>query len=169
VERTVVDVTLQAEVSELLFREARLLDAQRWTDWLELYCEDAVFWVPAFTMAGAYTERPERELNFIYMAGRSGLEERVFRLNTGISLSSTPLPRTRHMVGMVMVDGESGDTVQAFANCQVAVFTEIRGQQLRTSSYEYRLRRSGDGLRIAQKKVLLLETVIDGYFDFYAI
>jgi len=165
----VVDLALQAEVSELLFREGRLLDAQRWTDWLELYCEDAVFWVPAFTMAGGYTAHPDRELNLIYMAGRSGLEERVFRLNTGISLSSTPLPRTRHMVGMVMVDGQSGDTVEAFANCQIAVFTEIRGQQLRSSSYEYRLRRTGDGLHIAQKKVLLLEAVIDGYFDFYAI
>lgn len=164
-----VDAALHAEVSELLFREARLLDAQRWTDWLELYCEDAVFWVPAFTMAGGYTERPDSELNFIYMAGRGGLEERVFRLNTGISLSSTPLPRTRHMVGMVMVDGQDGDMISAFANCQVAVFTEIRGQQLRTGSYEYRLRRSGSSLRIAQKKVLLLEAVIDGYFDFYAI
>jgi benzoate/toluate 1,2-dioxygenase beta subunit/2,4,5-trichlorophenoxyacetic acid oxygenase 2 len=165
----VVDAALHAEVSELLFREARLLDAQRWSDWLELYCEDAVFWVPAFTMAGGYTEHPDAELNFIYMAGRGGLEERVFRLNTGISLSSTPLPRTRHMVGMVMIDGDSGDTVEAFANCQVAVFTEIRGQQLRTSSYEYRLRRSGGALHIAQKKVLLLEAVVDGYFDFYAI
>ena len=164
-----VDVTLQAEVSELVFREARLLDAQRWNDWLELYCEDAVFWVPAFTMAGGYTERPDEELNFIYMNGRNGLEERVFRLNTGISLSSTPLPRTRHMVGMVMVDREDGDGIEAFANCQVAVFTEIRGQQLRTSSYEYRLRRTSAGLRIAQKKVPLLEAVIDGYFDFYAI
>jgi 3-phenylpropionate/cinnamic acid dioxygenase small subunit len=163
------DATLHAEVSELLFREARLLDAQHWNDWLELYCEDAVFWVPAFTMAGGYTEHPDRELNLIYMAGRSGLEERVFRLNTGISLSSTPLPRTRHMVGMVMVDAQDGNTMQAFANCHVTTFTEIRGQQLRTGSYEYVLRRTAAGLRIAQKKVLLLEAVIDGYFDFYAI
>lgn len=164
-----VDAALHAEVSELLFYEARLLDAQRWTDWLELYTEDAVFWVPAFTMAGGYTEQPDRELNLIYMAGRAGLEERVFRLNTGISLSSTPLPRTRHMVGMVMLDGRDGGSVQAFANCHVTTFTEIRGQQLRTSSYEYVLRRASEGLRIAQKKVLLLEAVIDGYFDFYAI
>jgi benzoate/toluate 1,2-dioxygenase beta subunit/2,4,5-trichlorophenoxyacetic acid oxygenase 2 len=165
----VADAALTAEVAELLFREARLLDAQRWSDWLDLYTEDAVYWVPAFTMAGGHTEHPDTELNFIYMAGRSGLEERVFRLNTGISLSSTPLPRTRHMVGMVMVDRAEGDTVDAFANCQVAVFTEIRGQQLRTSSCEYRLRRTDQGLRIALKKVLLLEAVIDGYFDFYAI
>jgi 3-phenylpropionate/cinnamic acid dioxygenase small subunit len=160
---------VHAEVSELLFREARLLDAQRWSDWLDLYAEDAVFWVPAFTMAGGYTEHPDRELNLIYVAGRSGLEERVFRLNTGISLSSTPLPRTRHMVGMVMVDGQDREGIHAFASCHVTTFTEIRGQQLRTTSYEYLLRRTGGGLRIARKKVLLLEAVIDGYFDFYAI
>jgi hypothetical protein len=68
-----------------------------------------------------------------------------------------------------MVDCEDGGSIEAFANCQVAVFTEIRGQQLRTGSYEYRLRRTDGGLRIAQKKVLLLEVVVDGYFDFYAI
>jgi len=165
----VVDPALHGEVAELLHLEARLLDAQAWTDWLDLYSEDAVFWVPAFTMAGGYTEAPDRELNLIYIAGRGGLEERVFRLNTGISLSSTPLPRTRHLVSTVMVDRAEGDTVQAFANCQCAAFTEIRGQQMRTGSYEYVLRRADGGLRIAQKKVLLLEAVIDGYFDFYAI
>ena len=163
------DPTLHAEVSELVFREARLLDAQRWTDWLDLYCDDAVFWVPAFTMEGSYTEHPDRELNLIYIAGRSGLEERVFRLNTGISLSSTPLPRSRHIVGTVMVDAPDGDAVVAFANCLCASFTEIRGQQTRASSYEYRLRRTPSGLRIVQKKVLLLEAVVDGYFDFYTI
>jgi len=31
------------------------------------------------------------------------------------------------------------------------------------------LRRTDGGLRIAQKKVLLLEAIIDGYFDFCAI
>ncbi len=163
------DLELHAEVSELLFREARLLDAQRWTDWLELYCEDAVFWVPAFKMEGGYTQDPQAELNLIYIAGRGGLEDRVFRLNTGISLSSTPLPGTRHLVTMVMVDGVSGDRVAAFANWQVVWFNEIRGQQLRSGSYEYVLRRVDGALRIAQKKVLLLESIIDGYFDFYGV
>ena len=163
------DPALHAEVAELLSREARLLDAQAWSDWVELYAEDAVFWVPAFTMDGGYTQHPDRELNLIYIAGRAGLEERVFRLNTGISLSSTPLPRTRHVLGTVMVDGQEGDVVTAFANCLCASFTEIRGQQMRASSYEYRLRRTSTGFVIALKKVLSLEAVIDGYFDFYAI
>jgi len=37
----VVDAALTAEVSELLFREARLLDAQRWDDAAELALERA--------------------------------------------------------------------------------------------------------------------------------
>jgi 3-phenylpropionate/cinnamic acid dioxygenase small subunit len=163
------DLELHAEVSELLFREARLLDAQRWTEWLDLYCEDAVFWAPAFKMEGGYTQNPQTELNLIYIVGRGGLEDRVFRLDTGIALSSTPLPGTRHLVSMVMVDGANGNDVQAFANWQVVWFNEIRGQQVRSGSYEYVLRRVDGGLRIAQKKVLLLESIIDGYFDFYGI
>src|SRR5665213_376541 len=98
------DPLVHAAVSEFLFREARLLDAQNWRRWLELYCEDAVFWVPAATMAGGYTLDPERELNFIYIAGRAGLEARIFRLETNSSMASTSPPRTCHLVTGVMID-----------------------------------------------------------------
>jgi len=165
----VTDPATQALVAELVFREARLLDERRWTDWLALYCEDAVFWVPAFTMRGAYTESPDREINFIYIEGRAGLEDRVFRVEAGNSYASTPAPRTRHLVTAVMVDGEDERGVASFANWQVVSFSAGRGREIRTGSYEYVLRRAGQGLRIACKKVLLLEDVIDGYFDFYSV
>jgi hypothetical protein len=48
-------------------------------------------------------------------------------------------------------------------------FCEARGQQIITGSYEYVLRKENGGLRIARKKILLLEYVIDGYFDFFTI
>jgi hypothetical protein len=48
-------------------------------------------------------------------------------------------------------------------------FCEARGQQILTSTYEYVLRQQDGRLRIAQKKILLLEYVIDGYFDFFTI
>ena len=41
-----------AAVAELLYREAHLLDARKFSDWLELFCEDAVFWAPAVGMDG---------------------------------------------------------------------------------------------------------------------
>jgi 3-phenylpropionate/cinnamic acid dioxygenase small subunit len=163
------DAALLSEVQELIYREARLLDAQRWADWSKLYADDAVFWVPAFRMDGSYTENPAEELNMIYIASRSGIEDRIYRLETEIALSSTPMPRTSHLVGMVTIDDADARKVKAFASWQVVWVNEVRGQVLRAGSYEYVLRRTAEGLRIAQKKILLVGTVIEGYFDFYAV
>jgi 3-phenylpropionate/cinnamic acid dioxygenase small subunit len=158
-----------AAVAEFLYREARLLDARKFSDWLELFCEDAVFWAPAVGMDGEYTTDPEVSLNFIYIVGRAGLEARVFRVESGGSLASNPLPHTRHLVTNVAVDSDGPAEVVAFANTQIVAYCEARGQQIINGSYEYVLRKEDGGLRIAQKKILLLEYVIDGYFDFFTI
>ena len=159
-----------AAVAEFLYREARLLDARKFGEWLELFCDDAVFWVPAVGMDRAYTTEPETSLNFIYMKGRPALEARVFRVESGGSLASNPLPHTRHLVTNVIAEnGRLDGAIEAFANTQVVAFCEPRGQQILTGSYEYLLRPENGRLRIARKKVLLLEYVIDGYFDFFTI
>jgi anthranilate 1,2-dioxygenase (deaminating, decarboxylating) small subunit len=163
------EIALLTEVQDLVYREARLLDAQRWAEWTALFTDDAVFWVPAFRMDGSYTENPDEELNMIYIAGRAGMEDRIYRLETEIALSSTPVPRTSHLVGMVMIDEETASRVQAFASWQVVWVNDVRGQVVRAGSYEYVLRRTAEGLRIAQKRILLVGTVIEGYFDFYAV
>ena len=106
------DPVSTAAVAEFLYREARLLDARKLGDWLDLYCDDAVFWVPAVTMAGAHTTDPETSLNFIYIAGRAALEARVFRVESGGSLASNPLPRTRHLVTGVMIDSDGPSEVR---------------------------------------------------------
>lgn len=164
-----VDAILHAAVCEFLFREARYLDEQKWSQWLDLYCEDAVFWIPATRMNGGYTSDPDRELNYIYIDGRSGLDARIFRLETNSSIASTPLPRTCHLVTAVMIDEANPQEVRASASCQVVSFSELRGQQTRSGSYAYVLRREGGAFRIAQKKIMLLEHIIDGYFDVYSV
>ena len=163
------DPVALAAVQEFIHREARLLDAQQWDRWLDLYSADAVFWVPAVTMSGQHTTDAENSLNFIYIAGRAGLEARAFRVASGGSLASNPLPRTRHLISGVMIDQDGAGETRAFANAQAVAFCEARGQQILTSSYEYVLRKQDGGFRIAQKKILLLEYVIDGYFDFFTI
>lgn len=163
------DAVPLSAVQDVFYREARLLDVQKWTEWLDLYCDDAVFWVPAVTMTGEYTSDPENSLNFIYIAGRAGLEARAFRVKSGGSLASNPLPRTRHLVTGVMIDEDAPGEVRASANVQAVAFCEARGQQILTSTYEFILRKQDGKLRIAQKKILLLEYVIDGYFDFFTI
>jgi 3-phenylpropionate/cinnamic acid dioxygenase small subunit len=165
----VAEPVTTAAVAEFLYREARLLDARKFGDWVNLFCEDAVFWAPAVGMDGEYTTDPEVSLNFIYIVGRAGLEARVFRVESGGSLASNPLPHTRHLVTNVAVDSDGPAEVTAFANTQIIAYCEARGQQIINGSYEYVLRKDNGGLRIARKKILLLEYVIDGYFDFFTI
>jgi 3-phenylpropionate/cinnamic acid dioxygenase small subunit len=165
----VADSASSAAVAEFLYREARLLDTRKFGEWLDLFTDDAVFWVPAVGMDRAYTTEPETSLNFIYIAGRAGLEARVFRVESGGSLASNPLPHTRHLVTNVLIDSDGPSDVQVSANTQVVAFCEPRGQQILNASYEYTLRKQTGGLRIARKKVMLLEYVIDGYFDFFTI
>lgn len=163
------DPALTTAVAEFLYREARLLDARRFGEWLDLFQDDAVFRVPAVGMDRTYTSQPETSLNFIYIVGRAGLQARVFRVESGGSLASNPLPHTRHLVTNVMVDSDGKTGIQVSANTQVVAFREPRGQQILNGSYEYLLRREAGRFRIASKKVLLLEYVIDGYFDFFTV
>jgi benzoate/toluate 1,2-dioxygenase subunit beta len=37
----------RAEIEQFLYKEARLLDTQKFEEWLDLFTEDACYWVPA--------------------------------------------------------------------------------------------------------------------------
>lgn len=163
------DPLLTAAVAEFLFQEARLLDEQRWREWLELYSEDAVFWVPAYTDHGELVTDPDTQLNLIYITSRKGLEERVFRIETGDAASSTPTPRTCHLITNVLTDGLHSDTLIVRANWQVASYTDDRGPLLRNGHYEYLLRGTPSEFQIARKKIVMLEEKMEGYIDFYTV
>ena len=92
-----------AIATDILYREARALDERRWDDWLALYDEAAEFWVPAWKSESDPTDDPMTEVSLFYTSTRSELEDRVWRVRSGKSIASTPLPRTAHVVANVMV------------------------------------------------------------------
>ena len=102
------DTALRNRVEDLLFREAALLDEKKWQAWLQLYVEDAVFWMPAWTSEYELTVDPELGLNLLYLKGRASLEDRVFRIESGDSFASVPMARTTHLVGTVMLIDRNG-------------------------------------------------------------
>ena len=52
------DNGLKQDVSDLIYREATLLDRHRWDEWIQLYTEDAVYWVPAWAKVTKYRVDP---------------------------------------------------------------------------------------------------------------
>ncbi|MEK7943285.1 aromatic-ring-hydroxylating dioxygenase subunit beta [Pigmentiphaga sp. YJ18] len=161
---------VRADAQAVVFQEAAHLDAQRWDDWLALYAEDASFWLPAWTDEHRLSVSPDSELSLMYCAARAGLEDRVWRVRSGLSVASTPLPRTCHAVTgcVATAAGEGRVRVESAWTCHV-YNVKHRDQHTFFGRYEHLLRPEGDGWRIAAKKIVLMNDVIPTMLDFYCV
>lgn len=161
---------LAAVALELFVREGRCLDRRQWDDWLDLYREDAVYWVPAWRDEDEPTRDPLREVSLIYHAGRAGLAERVLRLRSGQSLTTMPLPRTTHFVSNVLAEVRGADRLAAEASFLVH-HTDPRTQVhlVHHGRYEAELVNDGTRWRYAQKRVLLMNDCVSAVLDFYLL
>lgn len=162
-----------AEVSALaariLYEEARALDEQRFADWLAMFAQDAVFWVPAWTDDGRLTRDPETELSLIHCT-RAQLAERVGRVGGGRSLASSPLPRTAHIVSNVIADATAPDRIHVSSVATTHAFNIKRRSVTTTFALvEHDLAREGEHWRIARKTVALQNDYIATMMDFYTI
>lgn len=102
-ELEVADVTVRDGCRRLLEREGRLLDEARFEDWLALYTEQCVVWVPAAERPGD----PRREVT-VFFDDRQRLQDRIFRLRTGKAWSQVPPSRTVRVVSNVEVFRAAG-------------------------------------------------------------
>ena len=117
---TAGDISRDA-AAELIYREAMLLDERQWEEWLSLYTTDAVFWMPSWGSESELITDPELELNLIYFKNRDGLEDRVFRIESGDSFATVPMDRTAHVVGSVLVTGREPGQISARASWNATV------------------------------------------------
>lgn len=161
----------KAAACELVAREAQYLDEQRWDDWLDLYDEDAVFWVPTWKNETELVDDPTTGLSFIYLENRQYLRERVVRATSGRAVSSLPMPRTAHLVaGVLAVSQDGGDTVSVKSAFSSHVFMHKDNVLVPYAGrYEHVLRRDGDDYRIASKKIILANDYLVSQLDFFYI
>ena len=141
----------RAEIEDLLYEEAALLDDWKLEEWLALYTEDARYMVPA-------TDLPKdapSEGNLFYIADdRYRMGERVKRLLKKTAFSEHPRSKTRHLVSNVRLLSQEGD------ECRVqAAFLTYRSKSGYTDTYvgsiDYVVVRRAEGLRIRSKRCTL--------------
>jgi len=155
---------------EVVHREARFLDEQRWDDWLLLFVEDCEYWMPAWKADGTLTANPQAELSHIYYASRAGLEDRVVRIRSGKSAASTPMPRTAHILGSVLPLESPADRLCLSSTWVSHVFFPRTNEShafFGRTEHELALR-EGDW-RIAKKKILLQNDYIATMLDVYCV
>jgi len=139
---------MKHELEAFVLREARLLDERRFADWLALFAEDGVYWVP--TLPGQAS--PQDALSLFYEP-KPLLALRVARLERPDMHAQAPASRTVHHVSAVEVSGElEVRSALIVAEWRAGEARWFAGRAL------HRLRREPEGLRIVLKRVDLIDS-----------
>jgi 3-phenylpropionate/cinnamic acid dioxygenase small subunit len=145
-----VDDVLLREVTRFIYREARLQDDHEYDAWEALWAEDGIYWVPANGEDGD----PEHEMSLIY-DNRSRIGLRIKQLRSGKRHTQMPRSRLRRIVSNIEILKCEGVLVRVTTNAAVYE-SNARGEIVWPSRNEYVLRREGSDLRMALKKVVLV-------------
>lgn len=139
------------EIEAFLYREAQLADENRYDEWASLWTEDAIYWLPA----NGDDYDPHQHVSIIY-DDRARLQDRVDRLKSGAAWAQEPRSRMRRLISNIQTEppAPNGD-IGVASNF---VLGELRrGQQtVYFASQVHRLRPSREGLKMAYKKVILV-------------
>jgi 3-phenylpropionate/cinnamic acid dioxygenase small subunit len=150
---------------QFLYHEARLLDTQRYEEWLALFTDDATYWVPL-----EQRQKDPYETSSIIHDDRTLLELRVKQLRHARAHARQPLARTVHQVGNVVELSHANGELRIGSTLTVVEFRHEK-QRLYGALVEHRLRHhvgnEGATFRIVHKRVDLVNS--EGELDGIAI
>lgn len=116
-EGTLVDAELGYQIQQFYFREAELLDEQRFADWLEVFDDELTYWAPLHTnrmrrQAALAVGSPGEAAYFDET--KESLAWRIRRYDSGMAWAEDPPSRTNHLISNVLArqTGENEYTVR---------------------------------------------------------
>jgi 3-phenylpropionate/cinnamic acid dioxygenase small subunit len=155
---------LKEEIEAFLYHEAELLDERRYEEWLDLFTEDAHYFMPM--RRNVPHDEPEREFTRAgrdvnwFDEGKDTLTRRVKQILTGIHWAEEPPSRTCHIVSNVQVlaaDAAEVTVKSRFLVYRNRVETET---DFLVGKREDALRRQDGGWKIARRKIVLDQNVL---------
>jgi benzoate/toluate 1,2-dioxygenase beta subunit len=137
------------EAEDILFEEARLLDARRYDEWFAMLTEDAIYWVPC----NGEGIDPNREISLVY-DDHARLHDRIDRLNSGVAHAQSPPSKTCRLISNVQIQQASVDRAAITSAFFLYELRQSR-QRVFAGHYEHRLRLHGERWKIEFKKACL--------------
>lgn len=145
---TVTELDL-SEVEQFVYREARLADASDYDAWEALWTDDAEYWVPVDGEAD-----PHGHVSVIF-DNRSRIRTRLAQLRTGKRYAQVPMSKVARVVSNVEIIGADGPSTVVGATFVLAE-SRVGNIEWWAGRVEYRIRREEGELRLAGKKVVLV-------------
>ena len=157
-----VSEQVREEVLEFLYREAEVVDAGRFEEWLDLMTDDVQYRMPV-RLTRERGEAPDRsdQMQFFWDDHQT-LELRVRRLRTDFAWAEDPPSRTRHFVSNVRVaPGPQADELNV--RSYVLIYRnrgDVAGYELISGERHDVLRKARGGWRLARREFVVDQAVL---------
>ena len=151
------------DLMQFYIREAWLLDDRKFRDWLDLFTDDAFYFMPR--RRNVQRKDLARELSevgdlAIFEDDKTYLSMRVDRLDTGMAWAEDPPSRTRHLVGNLVVEPLPRGEVKAKTAFILYRSHHETDENIFAGSREDTLRQVDGQWKIAQRIIVLDANVI---------
>jgi 3-phenylpropionate/cinnamic acid dioxygenase small subunit len=91
------------EIEQFLYRQSELLDGKLWQDYIDLFTDDGVYWMPVTPEQTEWEGSPS-----IFAEDKHMMAVRMGRVSHPTAWSQAPMWGTSHVIGNVVVESESG-------------------------------------------------------------
>jgi benzoate/toluate 1,2-dioxygenase beta subunit len=135
-------------VEQFLYRQADLLDRKQWEDWIGLFTDDGVYWMPPEPSYTTWDGTPA-----IFAEDKNLMRVRMGRVLHPDAWSQRPLWGTNHVVSNVVLEktDPNGDVIVRSRFHMM----ELRRDDVRhfAGSYMHELKKTKEGYRIKLQRV----------------
>ena len=156
-----VGVELQHRIEQFLYREVRLLSERRYEEWLDLFSDDARYWMPARETIDGQPDAlyGEGEMAF-FDDDKKFLAARVERLRSSLAHAEQPPLRLRYFISNVEIEELAGGDINVRCNVLVYQSRLERTEVSYVGRREDRLCEATPSWRIASRKIILDQTLV---------
>ena len=157
-------VELLCEIQQTLYREARLLDAERYDEWVAMLTEDLHYHMPGIETR--YRRDKTDQVGDLkrmayYNDSLDDLNKRLRRLKTGTAWSEDPATRYVHLIGNVEVEHtQKAHEYKVYSTFMAYRCRNERDQDTLYGNREDLWRRTSQGLQLARRLIVLKQNVL---------
>jgi 3-phenylpropionate/cinnamic acid dioxygenase small subunit len=135
------------EIEQFLYRQSELLDGKLWQDYIDLFADDGVYWMPVTPDQTEWEGSPS-----IFAEDKYMMAVRMGRVTHPTAWSQAPMWATSHVIGNVVLESESHDRWIVRSRFHMM---ELRRDTVRHfgGTYRHTLVRRDGALRIQLQRV----------------
>jgi len=159
-----MNLELIKTVEQALYREVRLLDQERYHEWVAMLTDDIHYYMPGIETL--YRRDKTDQIHDLtrmayYNDNLDDLKKRLRRLETGTAWSEDPATRYTHLITNIeVIPTEREDEVLVYSNFLAYRNRNEKDQDTLIGNREDIWRKTADGYKLAKRVIILKQNIL---------